>query len=159
MIDWSAIPIVARQVLETLMSDPAFVYLFAPAILLIELPITIAVLVGILVWRRRYEQHGPVTILPKVSVIATTYSEGAAVRSTIVSLLEQTYLGQIEIVVVVDGAAQNRATYDAAMACLSLDGGACEPVAGRFAKMAARRPGLVDQCRHRHGHGRDCDPR
>jgi biofilm PGA synthesis N-glycosyltransferase PgaC len=123
MIDWSAIPIVARQVLETLMSDPAFVYLFAPAILLIELPITIAVLVGILVWRRRYEQRGPVTILPKVSVIATTYSEGAAVRSTIVSLLEQTYLGQIEIVVVVDGAAQNRPTYDAAMACLSLTEG------------------------------------
>ena len=120
MIEWSAILVVARQVVEALSNDPAFLYLFAPVILLVELPLTIAVLAGMLVWRRRYERRGPVRIQPPVTVVATTYSEGIAVRGTIMSLLEQTYSGRLEIIVVVDGALQNRDTYEAAVGCLPI---------------------------------------
>lgn len=120
MIEWSVIPIVAAELIDSLKNDPAFIYLFAPVILLIELPITIAVIFGMLVWRNQYERRDLAKIQPRVTVVATTYSEGAAVRSTIVSLLEQTYGGFLEIIVVVDGAIQNRETYEAAKSCLPM---------------------------------------
>jgi cellulose synthase/poly-beta-1,6-N-acetylglucosamine synthase-like glycosyltransferase len=53
---------------------------------------------------------------PKVSCIVTCYAEGEAVKSTIDSLAEQVYDGEIEIIAVVDGAVQNALTYKVAKA-------------------------------------------
>ncbi|MFZ5561996.1 MAG: glycosyltransferase family 2 protein [Pseudomonadota bacterium] len=52
----------------------------------------------------------------RVSCVITCYSEGRDVQRTILSLLEQSYSGFIEILAVVDGAQQNGETLGAAVA-------------------------------------------
>lgn len=56
----------------------------------------------------------PSSRLPRVSCIVTCYAEGDAVRETITSLVHQTYAGEIDILMVIDGAFQNGATLAAA---------------------------------------------
>lgn len=63
---------------------------------------------------RRCNRQEPTLRLPRVSCIVTCYAEGAAVRETIASLVNQTYAGEIDILMVVDGAFQNQATLAAA---------------------------------------------
>lgn len=89
-----------------------------PLVLLFELPIYLLCWLGVL--RRSF---WPVPMSreaeawrPRVSCVVTCYSEGRDVGKTIHSLLEQTYPGVIEILIMVDGAVQNRATYEAALA-------------------------------------------
>ncbi len=85
---------------------------FFPFVLLFELPLQIVVMLGAV---RRYLEgrriaSQPLEFTPKVSCIITCYSEGADVQLTIRTLTEQLYAGQIEMLAIVDGAVQNRAT-------------------------------------------------
>lgn len=85
---------------------------FFPFVLLFELPLQIVVMLGAV---RRYLEGGHIAsqalpFTPKVSCIITCYSEGADVQLTIRTLTEQLYDGQIEMLAIVDGAVQNRAT-------------------------------------------------
>lgn len=107
----------AEEIFAALRVDQRYLYQFIPLLLLLELPLMIVVITGMLKWRQRYDQRQPVTIQPSVSCIVTCYAEGHAITKTISTLCEQTYPGHIEIIAVIDGAVQNRATYDAALDC------------------------------------------
>lgn len=91
---------------------------FIPLIVAYEIPLMLLVITGIVMF---YYQSFLVTprrslYTPKVSCIVTCYAEGEAVKSTIDSLAEQVYDGEIEIIAVVDGAVQNALTYKVAKA-------------------------------------------
>lgn len=90
------------------------VLVFIPAYILFEMPLTLLTISGIVnYYRKRYliAPQPQVHFQPKVSCIITCYAEAEAVMSTITSFIEQTYQGDIEIIAVVDGAVQNKATY------------------------------------------------
>ncbi|WP_456392930.1 glycosyltransferase family 2 protein [Persephonella sp.] len=81
--------------------------------LLFEFPFLVATLV-LLTLKYRFgffQKKRDFSLTPDVSVIVTAYNEGKDVSLSIVSLLEQNYRGNIEIIVVVDGAKINRETY------------------------------------------------
>lgn len=86
-----------------------------PAFLLLEVPLNMLVLLGVLRWflRKPFELPPDNGYRPRVSCIITCYSEGLDVQSTLRSLCEQTYLGDIEMIPVVDGAAVNKPTMQA----------------------------------------------
>lgn len=86
-----------------------------PAFLALEAPLNLLVLLGVLRWflRQRYELPYDNGYRPRVSCIITCYSEGPDVQSTLRSLCEQTYPGDIEMIPVVDGAAVNLRTLQA----------------------------------------------
>ncbi len=97
-----------------------------PAFLVIEVPLLLLIVVGILRWL--YGNRNPGSALsepatqtraPKVSCVITCYSEGETVAATLTSLREQQYEGVIEIIPVIDGAVSNRDTYEAARRCES----------------------------------------
>ena len=86
-----------------------------PVFLLLELPLTLVVVLGVLRWWVRERTLPPKQSLyrPRVSCVITCYSEGADVRRTLETLCEQTYPGEIELIPVVDGAAVNQDTLQA----------------------------------------------
>lgn len=86
-----------------------------PAFLLLEVPLNVLVLLGVLRWflRKPFELPPDNSYRPRVSCIITCYSEGLDVQSTLRSLCEQTYAGDIEMIPVVDGAAVNKPTMQA----------------------------------------------
>ena len=86
-----------------------------PLFLVVELPLTMLVVFGVLRWWIREQTLPPRRSLyrPRVSCVITCYSEGADVRRTLETLCEQTYAGDIELIPVVDGAAVNRDTLQA----------------------------------------------
>lgn len=83
-----------------------------PAFLLIEVPLNLLVVLGVLRWftRQRFQRPLASSYRPRVSCIVTCYSEGRDVRKTLLTLCEQVYAGEIEIIPVVDGAAVNHET-------------------------------------------------
>lgn len=117
---------VARQGQSMVRSPAAGLFL---VLVLIESFYLSAVALALLVLeaplrRRRFsrDRRG----LPVVSCIITCYGEGQLVQRTIVSLLDQDYQGEIEILPVVDGALQNMLTLAAAREM--------EPEADRYAQ-------------------------
>ena len=89
---------------------------FMPFVIFYELPYTLLVYLG--VWKYRYERctnEIRAAYFPDVSCIVTCYGEGEGVRQTIRSLSEQIYPGSIEIIAMIDGAAANKDTYEAAL--------------------------------------------
>ncbi|TXI30501.1 MAG: glycosyltransferase family 2 protein [Aquipseudomonas alcaligenes] len=86
-----------------------------PAFLLLEVPLNMLVLLGVLRWFlcKPFELPPDNSYRPRVSCIITCYSEGLDVQSTLRSLCEQTYAGDIEMIPVVDGAAVNKPTMQA----------------------------------------------
>ncbi|MHC8367276.1 glycosyltransferase family 2 protein [Pseudomonas sp. ZT5P21] len=90
-------------------------FMLFPVFLIFELPMMIMVLLGVLRWfvRRRTAVPKVSTYRPRVSCIITCYSEGMDVQTTLLSLCEQTYLGHIEMIPVVDGATANHPTLSA----------------------------------------------
>ncbi|MEE1674753.1 glycosyltransferase [Agarivorans aestuarii] len=90
-----------------------------PIFLLLELPLAWLVLLGIIMWHRK---QVPVELkrAPKVSCVVTCYSEGEAVFSTIQTLCEQVYPGEIEIIPIIDGASINIETLIAAKQAQSI---------------------------------------
>ncbi len=88
-----------------------------PTVLLLELPLYGLCWTGALLHRFRSKKpSSPSRYLPRVSCIVTCYSEGREVGEAVRTLIEQTYSGLIEILVMVDGAVQNSVTYRAARA-------------------------------------------
>lgn len=88
---------------------------FFPFVVLLEAPFYILVSVGMV----RFGMHAnrpdrQRERYPRVSCLITCYAEGEDVRQTIESLAHQLYPGFIEIIAIVDGAKQNRATLMAA---------------------------------------------
>ncbi|HEY8331318.1 MAG TPA: glycosyltransferase [Pseudomonas sp.] len=83
-----------------------------PAFLLLEVPLNLLILLGVLRWftRQRFVRPCSGSYRPRVSCIITCYSEGRDVRKTLESLCEQVYPGDIEMIPVVDGAAVNHET-------------------------------------------------
>lgn len=101
---------------------------FFPFVLLIELPIYVLVVAGILRYGlRQWRPHRQRERYPSVSCIVTCYSEGEDVVKTMRSLAHQIYPGEIEIIAVIDGAVQNAPTLQAAQRC----GPEIEPLAAR----------------------------
>lgn len=87
-----------------------------PAVMLLELPLTLLVLAGAMrrFARLRSRRHvRDPRYMPAVSCLITCYSEGRDVQQTLRSLCEQTYPGSIELIPVVDGAVANVATLQA----------------------------------------------
>jgi poly-beta-1,6-N-acetyl-D-glucosamine synthase len=93
-----------------------FILKFVPFALFLEFPLYLLIVVGVLfyVLRRKFSSSQKSTYLPSVSCIALCYAEEDAVKLTIRSLTEQIYAGPIEILAMMDGAAQNMSTYRAA---------------------------------------------
>lgn len=91
------------------------VFMLLPAFLLLEVPLNLMVLLGVLRWfiRKPFELPKDSGYRPRVSCIITCYSEGLDVQKTLLSLCEQTYPGYIEMIPVVDGAAVNKPTMQA----------------------------------------------
>lgn len=91
---------------------------FVPFVLFLELPVYLFILMGVVRYalRQDTEIDEARAFFPKVSCLVTCYSEGEDVKRTILSLAEQRYPGQIEIIPLIDGAIQNRHTLEAAMA-------------------------------------------
>lgn len=87
---------------------------FIPYVLFIELPFYIFVIFGILRYytRTSFSEQREILYYPKVSCVLLCYAEGEDVVRSVKSLTEQIYPGQIEIIAVVDGAVQNKCTYD-----------------------------------------------
>ena len=91
---------------------------FFPFVLLIELPVYMLVVAGIIRYGlRQWRPHRQRERYPSVSCIVTCYSEGKDVEKTVRSLAHQVYPGQIDIIAVIDGAIQNVETLRAAYAC------------------------------------------
>lgn len=89
--------------------------LLFPFFILIELPMNLVVVSGVLRWYSKKLRKTPCNsrYTPKVSCIITCYSEGRDVLQTLQTLCEQTYPGHIELIPVVDGASQNQETLNA----------------------------------------------
>jgi cellulose synthase/poly-beta-1,6-N-acetylglucosamine synthase-like glycosyltransferase len=94
---------------------------FFPFVMIFEMPVQIAVMLGALRywWRKRTEPTRTIAFAPRVTCIITCYSEGDDVRKTISSLTEQLYPGPIEMLAVVDGAHRNKPTTDAVRSMLA----------------------------------------
>lgn len=97
-----------------LLSNHILWMLLFPGVIVVELPLYLLVFTGIFRWAYNQPQH-TVNQYPSVSIVITCYGEGDAIGVTIDTLAEQLYPGSIEILAVVDGAVQNKATYLAAL--------------------------------------------
>ncbi|MEP6617907.1 MAG: glycosyltransferase [bacterium] len=91
-------------------AETAFFWIFTVAVVL---GIARLVIIGMLAIVQRLKQHQergiPVTYMPGVSVIVPAYNEEKVIVQTITSLLNQQYAGELEIVVVDDGSADDTA--------------------------------------------------
>ena len=94
----------------------AYAMELAPFIAMFELPLYLLIFLGVLKYYRRKALTPPkqLTFSPSVSCIVTCYSEGKDVQTTISSMANQIYPGDIEILAMIDGAVANKPTYEAA---------------------------------------------
>lgn len=97
-----------------LLNNHALWMVLFPGLIIVELPLYLLVFTGIFRWAYNQPQY-TVNQYPSVSIVITCYGEGDAIGVTIDTLAEQLYPGSIEILAVVDGAVQNKATYLAAL--------------------------------------------
>lgn len=88
---------------------------FAPFVILLELPLYLITWTGVMhyLWRRRHERPLRLPYYPSVTCVCNAYAEGRDVQYSVRSLLEQDYPGLLQLLVVLDGAVVNRATYAA----------------------------------------------
>src|SRR3569833_1847521 len=88
---------------------------FAPFVLLLVMPLYIITWTGVIhyLWRKHTETPADTLYHPRVSCICNAYAERRDVQYSVRSLLEQIYPGHIELVLVLDGAVNNRETYKA----------------------------------------------
>ncbi|MGR5140314.1 glycosyltransferase family 2 protein [Photobacterium sp. DNB23_23_1] len=105
---------VLGQLYLVIIHNHAIWLLLFPMLLIFELPLYLVVLTGIFRWSYPASET-PLHHYPYLSFVITCYSEGDDIEITINTLIEQVYPGQIEILVIIDGASQNRATYLAAL--------------------------------------------
>ncbi|MCP4179224.1 MAG: glycosyltransferase family 2 protein [bacterium] len=89
-----------------------------PVVFLIEIPLYLLIIFSYLklFCNEVFFSHEKVSFFhPTVTCILTCYSEGKDVVSTIKSIVEQLYSGNIEILVMVDGSDRNKETYYSAL--------------------------------------------
>lgn len=115
---YEALSYQVTQIYLLAFSSLDFLLFALPFLLFLELPLTLLTLLGVFRWSLR--NHRPSSEMasgptPAVSCIVTCYSEGRDIEQTVLTLCEQQYKGRIEILLVVDGATQNRDTYQAAL--------------------------------------------
>lgn len=93
----------------------SYVMMFIPFVLFLELPLYLICWLGIFrhIIKQTFEEPFIRPHFPSVTCLIICYSEGKAVQNTVISLLEQIYPGHIEIIALVDGVKQNKATHDA----------------------------------------------
>jgi len=104
------------EILNAHSSMASLLAMFTPFVLLLELPFQLMVIFGIFIWsknQRKLSQYPKK--FPKVTCTLLCYSEADEIILPIKSLVHQLYPGEIEILVVVDGAIQNKDTYKIAM--------------------------------------------
>ncbi|ACH63515.1 chitin synthase [Aliivibrio fischeri MJ11] len=90
---------------------------FLPILLLVEVPLLLLIFIGILHWSwgaNEVRKHPH----PSISFIVTCYAEGKEIEKTIATLVEQIYPNHIEILVVIDGAKENKETYRTAISLI-----------------------------------------
>jgi len=81
--------------------------------LLFDLPFALGIIIFLtLKYYFGFFRKRTANYIPRVTTIITAYSEGEEVRKSVESILNQDYKGQIDIIVVVDGAKRNRETYE-----------------------------------------------
>ncbi|MDO5114646.1 MAG: glycosyltransferase [Synergistaceae bacterium] len=108
-----------KPVLEPFVSGDVWplIMRFMPFIIFYELPYTLLIYLGVTKYIFERSREGVRrAYFPPVSCVITCYSEGRDVQGTIRTLAEQIYPGRIQIIAMVDGAARNRETYEAALA-------------------------------------------
>jgi len=94
-------------------------FLIFPIVFFIEIPLYSLIVFS---YMRKFWEYVfiPVTTTfyyPDVTCVITCYNEGEAIRLTIESFVEQLYKGNIEILVIIDGADVNKKTVEAALSC------------------------------------------
>lgn len=87
-----------------------------PYMIFIEMILYIVIVVGAVRYATERPKVLPPQYAPRVSCLVTCYSEGWDVQKTIRSLINQIYPGMIDIIVLIDGAAKNVITLEAANA-------------------------------------------
>lgn len=100
---------------QIIKNDNVLFLVVFPLLFLVEIPLFFTVLAGIVCCYFRGKSRGHIVKTPSISAAITCYSEGDDIKQTVITLCEQIYLGKIEIIVVIDGATQNYATYQAAI--------------------------------------------
>ncbi|HIF9209049.1 TPA: glycosyltransferase family 2 protein [Photobacterium damselae] len=108
--------VIFQYIYNLLINNEELWLLIFPALISLELPLYLLIITGILRWsyrRKVIEIHQ----YPSVSVIITCYAEGKRIQTTIETLVEQIYPGYMEILIIVDGAIQNKETYQTAVYC------------------------------------------
>ena len=87
-----------------------------PFVIFVEIPLYMLIIGAYLnkFWKDVFTPPIQPNYYPDVSCIITCYNEGEAIVATLRSLVEQIYKGNIEILVVIDGANVNKPTYNAA---------------------------------------------
>jgi cellulose synthase/poly-beta-1,6-N-acetylglucosamine synthase-like glycosyltransferase len=93
-----------------------FLLKFVPFVVFFEMPVYLMIVFGALhySWKRDSESPAVEPYSPAVTCIITCFDEGIALKRTVLSLGEQLYQGQIQIIAVVDGASDNAQTLSAA---------------------------------------------
>lgn len=93
-----------------------FLLVFFPLILFIELPYYVVLLIAAIsaYVQELFSRPETAAYRPYVTCLLTCYDEGDHVTRTLKSLREQLYRGQIEVLVIIDGAEVNQATVNAA---------------------------------------------
>ncbi|AXQ27358.1 glycosyltransferase family 2 protein [Solimonas sp. K1W22B-7] len=132
-------------------SAEALVLKFAPFALLLEMPLYLLTWLGVMhyLWRRHTHPPAEIPYYPRVTCICNAYAEGRDVQYSIRSLLEQIYPGHIELLLVLDGAVANRATYDAIKELMPQFGGGANrsvrfiPKPQRGGRVSATNTGLL----------------
>lgn len=108
---------VLNMILGTLTNYWELILTFLPILLAVEVPLMLFIFVGVLNWSWK-SNKATVTKYPPISFIVTCYSEGDQIEKTIETLFEQIYPNAIEILLIIDGAKDNQATYRAAIHAL-----------------------------------------
>ncbi len=92
----------------------AYMLIFFPFVLLLEIPFVFIMILGsIRQWLKEESlYYFKIPYYPMVTCVICAYSEKEGVCMSIESLLEQRYHGKIEILVIFDGAKQNKETVD-----------------------------------------------
>ena len=120
-MDPSALLLQLGSVLDRLISPETWqtILFYIPFVFFLELPVYGLMVIGLM--RHAYEEHFrqerdlKAPHLPQVTCLALCYSEGQAIIQTVRTLVEQIYPGFIEIIILIDGADQNRDTHQAAL--------------------------------------------
>lgn len=119
MSEFNTLTYLLLELWQAINSSQSLLLWLLPMVIFYELPLMLLIVSGIArFFYQRFIVHPQQSLYrPRISCIVAAYSEGRAVKQTILSLIEQRYDGDVEIIVVVDGAVQNNETYAVATEC------------------------------------------